>query len=59
MARSSVLDGCTHLAENEVADFPTELILDLKNQQDIIFLQECLSLGYQKIHALDPMMNRE
>ena len=53
------MDGCTHLAENEVADFPTELILDLKNQQDRIFLQECLSLGYQKIHALDPMMNRE
>jgi hypothetical protein len=53
MAMYLALDGCIHQAENVVVDTPTELVLDLKNQQDSTFPQEYLSLKCQRELATD------
>ena len=58
MVTFSVLDGCMCQVENVVADTPTELFLEKKNLQDIIFQLACIFLICQMCHVLDPMMQK-
>ena len=53
MAMYLALDGCIHQVENVVVDTPIEIDLDLKNQRDITFPPEYLSLKCQSHLFLD------